>query len=173
MKPPITVLDEETVPWLEECNKSRVKTINSTTRTHRIICFSHIRNDINNYQTPLPLEYLVFILELLDFAATEMLVLVNKYLFHAFVQISIRWSSRVVSIFTSPSFVANFCHVRLKVRQKLVLKKGEKNKNNFYFWIARKWIMFSMAHKEIYLGDFNVIQKCRYAKDNKRQLDFS
>lgn len=96
MKPPITVLDEETVPWLEECNKSRVKTINSTTRTHRKICFSHIRNDINNYQTPLPLEYLVFILELFDFSATEMLVLVNKYLF------------------------------QLKVRQKLVLKKERK-----------------------------------------------
>lgn len=88
MKPPITVLDEETVPWLEECNKSRVKTINSTTRTHRIICFSHIRNDIKNYQTPLPLEYLAFILVLLDFAASEMLTLVNKYLFHAFVKIS-------------------------------------------------------------------------------------
>lgn len=88
MKPPITVLDEETVPWLEECNKSRVKTINSTTRTHRIIYFSHIRNDIKNYQTPLPLEYLAFILELLDFAASEMLTLVNKYLFHAFVKIS-------------------------------------------------------------------------------------
>lgn len=86
MKPPITVLDEETVPWLEECNKSRVKTINSTTRTHRIICFSHIRNDIKNYQTLL--EYLAFILELLDFAASEMLTLVNKYLFHAFVKIS-------------------------------------------------------------------------------------
>lgn len=42
----------------------------------------------NNYQTPLPFEHLAFILELLDFAATEMLVLVNKYLFHVFVKIS-------------------------------------------------------------------------------------
>lgn len=42
----------------------------------------------NNYQTPLPFEHLAFILELLDFAATEIWALVNKYLFHAFVQIS-------------------------------------------------------------------------------------
>lgn len=130
MKPPITVLDEETVHWLEECNKSRVKTINSTTRTHRIICFSHIRNDIKNYQTPLPLEYLVFILELLDFAATEMLMLVNKYLFHAFVQIS----PPVIQQGCCQHFYFFFCGQFLSCSIKSSTKTGsQKGKKRIFF----------------------------------------